>query len=84
MAWLIGPVIRYFDTPSLTITWHHTMTATLPRPDDTNDPTTGATKATMPRIETGTGTIAISVGDDTKSTIFRSWRELTHQGQNTV
>ena len=80
MAWLIAPIIRHFDTPSHTITWNHTMTATLPRPDDTNDPTTGATKATMPRIEIGIGTIVIAVGGDTKSTFFSSWRELRPQG----
>ena len=73
MAWLIDPVTTHLYTTSRTITWHHAMTATFSRSDDTNDPTTGATKATMPRIEIGTDATVIAVGDDTKKLSQNRW-----------
>ena len=60
------------------------MTTIVPRSDDINDPTTGGTRAAIPRIKIGTGAIVIAVGDDTKSTFFNSWRESTSQGPSTA
>ncbi|MEE8156388.1 MAG: hypothetical protein V3T53_15645 [Phycisphaerales bacterium] len=84
MGWLIAPIIRHFDTPSHTSTWHHAMTTTLPRPDDTNDSTTGASRATMPRIEIGIGAIVITIGDDIRGMFFRSWKDLPPHGPSTA
>ena len=74
MAWPIDPVITpLHGITSRTITWHHAMTTPLPRVENINDPTAGATKTVMLGIETGTGAIIIAAGDDIKSAFFSSF-----------
>ena len=60
------------------------MTTIVPRSDDINDPTTGGTRAAIPRIKIGTDTIVIAVGDDIRSTFISMWRKLASHGPSTA